>query len=328
MKLARSMLLLSIVSLCLGALGTADTKKTETLLIYQAQKLSFPEYLAELDRISALADQSSENQQAADEAISRLRGGWSVVAGKQELEINTGWPIEQFEKLKKNSDSGIRTELLKRLGDLKSEALAFQKEPADAIAARTTLNQILARSEFHQVHGPTWLDRLKFRILEWIFRQLSRFFGSSSAPAAGRILVWILVLIAVITLAFFVYRTLRRSAKQESAIPQIMPVSAKQWRIWMSEAQEAAANGLWREAVHLAYWAGISFLEERSAWRPDKARTPREYLRLLPAASEHRPALSALTRQLEVTWYGNDPAGPDTFSETVTLLENLGCRQA
>ena len=96
----------------------------------------------------------------------------------------------------------------------------------------------------------------------------------------------------------------------------------------MSEAQEAAASGLWREAVHLAYWAGISFLEEGSAWRPDKARTPREYLRLLPAASEHRSALSALTRQLEVTWYGNDPAGPDTFSETVTLLENLGCRQA
>jgi len=82
MKLARSVLLLSIVLLCLGAFGTADTEKTETGLIYQAQKLSFPEYLAALDRISALADQSSENQQAADEAISRLRGGWRVVADK------------------------------------------------------------------------------------------------------------------------------------------------------------------------------------------------------------------------------------------------------
>ena len=328
MKLAHSMLLLLTVSLCLGAFGMADTEKTETIFIYQAQQLSFPEYLAELDRISALANQSSENQGAADEAISHLRGGWRVVAGKQELKINTGELIDQFEKLKKNSDSGIRTELLKRLGDLKSEALAFQQEPADSTAARATLNQILARSEFHQVHGPTWLERLKFRILDWIFRLLSRFFGSSSAPAAGRILVWTLVSVAVVTLAFFVYRTIRQSARQESVVPQIMPVSAKQWRVWMSEAQAAAANGLWREAVHLAYWAGISFLEERSAWRPDKARTPREYLRLLPAASEHRPALSALTRQLEVTWYGNDPAGPGTFAETVTLLENLGCRQA
>jgi Domain of unknown function (DUF4129) len=328
MKLARSMLLLLIVSLCLGAFGVGDTNKAVTVFIYEAQKLRFPEYLAELDRISTLANQSSENRQAADEAISHLRGGWRVVADKQELEIDTGWLIDQFERLKKNSDSGIRAELLKRLGDLKSEALAFQPEPTDSTAARATLNQILARSEFRQVHGPSWLDRLKYRILEWISRLLSRFFASSSVPTAGRVLVWALVVLAVLVLAFFVYRTIRRNAQQESVVPQVAPVSAKGWRTWMAEAQAAAAQGLWREAVHLAYWAGISFLEERSAWRPDKARTPREYLRLLPASSEFHLPLSALTRKVEVTWYGNDPAGPETFSEIVTLLENLGCRQA
>ncbi len=284
------------------------------------------EYIAELDRLLALADSIRSDPRAADAAVTELRGNWKVQADGHDFVVYTGWMMDRFRK--GVSDDNARNELKTRLNGLLIDAQAFQQSRIDSAKAHDTLNQILARSEFHQVHGPTWLDRLKFRMLEWIIRLLSRFFGSSSAPTAGRILVWTLVSVAVVTLAFFVYRTIRQSARQESVVPQIMPVSAKQWRVWMSEAQAAAANGLWREAVHLAYWAGISFLEERSAWRPDKARTPREYLRLLPAASEHRPALSALTRQLEVTWYGNDPAGPGTFAETVTLLENLGCRQA
>jgi hypothetical protein len=113
----------------------------------------------------------------------------------------------------------------------------------------------------------------------------------------------------------------------ETVVPAALPVSAKQWRVWLKEAHTAAAQGLWREAVHLAYWAGISFLEESGMWRPDKARTPREYLRLLPSGSEHSSTLNTLTRQLEVTWYGTQAAGPETFSETLTNLEKLGCQQ-
>jgi len=284
------------------------------------------EYVAELERLSSLADSIRNDPHAADTAISELRSNWKVQVDGHDFAVDTGWLVDRFRK--GVSDDQSRDELKARLSDLKKEAQAFQEQPADSAAARATLNQILARSEFHQVHGPTWFDRLKFRILEWIFRLLSRFFGSSSDPTVGRVLVWSLVGIAVLILAFFVYRAIRQNARQESVVPQITPVSAKHWRIWMTEAQAAAAKGLWRDAVHLAYWAGISFLEERSTWRPDTARTPREYLRILPAESAHRPALSALTHKLEVTWYGNDPAGPETFSETLTLLENLGCRQA
>jgi hypothetical protein len=133
--------------------------------------------------------------------------------------------------------------------------------------------------------------------------------------------------LAVLVTAFLIFRVIRQSARLESVVPEVVPVSAKSWRAWMEEAQGAATKGMWREAVHLAYWAGISFLEQNGMWKPDKARTPREYLRLLPAGSESRPPLSDLTRKLELTWYGNQPAGPETFSETVTLLETLGCRQ-
>jgi hypothetical protein len=127
-------------------------------------------------------------------------------------------------------------------------------------------------------------------------------------------------------LAYFIFRTIRQNNRLERIMPEVLPVSAKRWRVWMREAREAAAKGQWRDAVHLGYWAGISFLEENGMWRPDGARTPREYLKLLPADSHHRSTLKELTRRLEVTWYGKEAAGPQTFSETVANLEELGCR--
>ena len=290
-----------------------------------ARELSSQEYVAQVARLTSIAGSLREHPEAAQQAINELRGNWKVHADGHDFFVDTGWLIDRFRK--GATDEQARSELKSRLDQLASEAAAFEQSPQDSTASHSRLEQILSRSEFHQVHGPTWWDRLKYRVLEWILRLLSRFFGASSAPTAGRVLVWTLVGVAVLTLAYFVFRTLRQSARQESAIPHISAVSAKGWRIWIAEAQAAAAKGLWRDAVHLAYWAGISFLEERSAWRPDKARTPREYLRLLPAESTHRPALSALTRKVEVTWYGNDPAGPETFSETITLLEDLGCGQ-
>jgi hypothetical protein len=288
--------------------------------------LSVDEYSAELERLSTLASQVHNDPQAADTAIEDLRGDWKVGSDGQVFDVNKAGVVDQFEKLKKNPDSDTR-DLLERLATMKADAQAFQQTPLDSSSSHAALDRILARSEFHQVHGPTWFDLLKMKIISWILRLLTVTFGSSSAPVVGRILVWSLVGVAVLALAWFVYREMKRNARLETIMPEVLPVSAKQWRVWLEEAQAAAAKGLWRDAVHLAYWGGISFLEESGMWRPDQARTPREYLRLLPADSHHREALSTLTRQLEVTWYGNQPAGSETFADTLTHLEEMGCRQ-
>jgi Domain of unknown function (DUF4129) len=287
---------------------------------------SLSEYIAELDRLSALASQAHDNPILAAKVISELRGGIEVQADDQVFNVNTTWIVDQFVRLQKGTDPEVRDRLLERIEALKADAKAFQQVQSDTASVRATLDQILDRGEFHQVHGPTWLDRLKFKVLAWIFGLISRFFSSSSVPVVGRVFVWSLVSIAVIVLAFFIYRTMKQNARMETIMPEVLPVSAKQWRVWMEEAQAAAANGLWRDAVHLAYWAGISFLEENGMWRPDHARTPREYLRLLPATSGHWSTLSTLTHQLEVTWYGNQHAGPEAFAEILRSLENLGCR--
>ena len=116
----------------------------------------------------------------------------------------------------------------------------------------------------------------------------------SVIPTVGRILVYSLLGIAMLVLALWLYRSLRRGAATERVVPPVLPVSAKEWTVWMAEAREAALRGNWRDAIHLSYWAGISFLEIAGMWRPDRARTPREYLRLLPSASEYQPALTGV----------------------------------
>src|SRR6266404_1301670 len=307
-------LLLAFV--CLSAAGAAVFGRS----------ISMAEYMVELDRLSAFATQVRDTPQAADSAIDELRGDWKIESNGQVFDISTAWMLDQFEKLKQNHDTGVRDRLIERINAMEADAQLFQQAPVDSSSSHAALDKILARNEFHQVHGPTWFDRLKLKIAMWIIRVLSRLFGSSAVPVVGRVFVWSLVAIAVLVLAFFIYRTMKQNARMENVVPEGLPISAKQWRIWLEEAQAAAAKGLWRDAVHLAYWGGISFLEENGMWRPDQARTPREYLRLLPAESQHRTALSTLTRQLEVTWYGNQPAGPDTFAQALSHLEDLGCR--
>ncbi|HUK62767.1 MAG TPA: DUF4129 domain-containing protein, partial [Dongiaceae bacterium] len=193
----------------------------------------------------------------------------------------------------------------------------------DRSTDRRALTAILARHEFSAVHGPTWVDRLKRWIADLLLRLVDLIFGASSFPVIASIVVYGLIGLAVLVTALWVYRTLA-GRQSPQVVPARVPISARPWTAWLSEAREAAAAGRWRDAVHLAYWAGVSCLESRGVWPPDRARTPREYLRLLPDTSEHRPALSALTRTFEPVWYGNRAADSETFAEAVAELERLG----
>ena len=288
---------------------------------------SLEQYIEKLDGLSSLADKAADDSSAAENAIQELRGGWTLNTDNGSFDFSTNWLVSQFEKLQAGPNADVQKQVLERIAAMRVDAIAYQQPAIDNSASRAVLEKILARPEFHQVHGPTWLDRLQYKISEWLLRLLSKFVSSSSIPVIGKSVVWVLVGLAVLALAWFVYREIKRNARVEGLIPEIVPVSAKNWTVWLSEARACAASGKWRDAVHLAYWAGISFLEAGGAWRPDQARTPREYLKLMPANSDLGPALSTLTRQLEVTWYGYHPAGPESFTEALAHLEKLGCRE-
>jgi hypothetical protein len=130
----------------------------------------------------------------------------------------------------------------------------------------------------------------------------------------------------VFLLAVMLFRALQREEKREELKLEGPPLPGRTWREWFREAEAAAKTGDFRKAIRAAYWAGVSRLEELGAWTPDRARTPREYLRLLQAQDERRRPLGELTRRFELTWYGYVEATPVEYRETLGQLEVLGCR--
>lgn len=287
-------------------------------------ELSIAEYINWIDRVSA---DVGDGQAAVSPSIVReIPPTWRIRTDAGTFDVSNGALIRDLRALASKPDSRLHSRLREELLALRRGAADFETPPADRSTSRERLLQILSDREFQDIHGPTWRDRLRQQILQIVQSLLERIAGSSAIPTLSDILVYLLVAIAVIVLALWAYRSLTEDTRTQSILPEHMAVSARAWQIWLADAQKAAARGDWREAIHLAYWCGVSFLEARGAWAPDRARTPREYLRLLASSSEHRPALTALTKNFELVWYGTDPADASRFGEALTNLEALGCR--
>jgi hypothetical protein len=284
------------------------------------------QYGAELDRLLAAAQQLSQAGPPIPELLKELPPAWQVQTRGKKFAIPTDGLARDLRRLHRRFDPELQKSICEQLRGLRADLAAYENSPSDISRQRAILGAIVARREFHDLHGPSWSERLKQRFVEALFSFLRRFFPLSVIPTVGRILVYSLLGIAMLVLALWIYRRLRRAAATERVVPAVLPVSAKEWTVWMSEARAAGLRGNWREAIHLSYWAGISFLEVAGMWPPDRARTPREYLRLLPPASGYQPPLTALTRDFEVVWYGKQEADAQAFSRALERLEQLGCR--
>ena len=305
--------LLLLVGSCFGQPNSAST-------------LSFEQYRAELDRVLAASQKLDKPGPEIPQLIASLPPSWRVQTDQHTFEVSTEWLRADLHRLQEKFDPQVQNRIVQGLQVLRHDLDDYEKLAPDQTKEKSALAAILARSEFRSARGPTWWDRLKQRFYELLLRILGRSIRSSAIPVIGRVLFYGLIGLAVLAAAYRVYRSIRESAEMESVVPESTAISAKDWALWMAEAREAAQRGAWRDAIHLAYWAGISFLEAGGMWRPDKARTPREYLRLLPATSEHRAALTSLTRKFEIVWYGKHEADPQAFSQTLEELDKLGCR--
>ena len=289
-------------------------------------KLSVAEYRAELRRLLAVTQQLNSSTQSVPAELKDLPWSWQVHTERQDFEIPAEALRQDVRDFEKEKSADTATAIRSRIQSLSRDLEGFQAVPPDDSLQRQRLAAILARPEFRDVNGPSFMDRLVQRLIGAILRVLEAVFGSSAVPLISRFVVYGLIGLALWALGFLMYRYLRPGARQNLGLePAHLPLSAKVWTLWLAEARAAAANHNWREAVHLAYWGGISFLEQRGTWRPDRARTPREYLRLLSSSSEHRETLAALTRIFELTWYANQGADAATFSRTMEALERLGC---
>lgn len=212
--------------------------------------------------------------------------------------------------------------------------VSVSAEPdGDSDNPRVIIERILAREEFHGVKKQqmTWFEKIRQKAAEFLINLLVKLMSRASFQSIDKILIWIsvaaaLILLTVLTIRLWKRKMARQSSTTAFADPsESAPAHALPWEKWLARAHEAATAGDWREAVHLAYRGGISFLELNAALPTDRARTPREYLRMLPSASSHRAPLAALTRKFEITWYGSAQAVPEYFSESLDCLESMGC---
>ncbi len=303
-------------------LGSAFCRADST----PGRALTAAEYRTELDGLLALTQRLDSSGAAIPEALQHLPPSWPIHNDQRDFEISSEGLQRDVRRYSSEKNVANATAIRTRLESLRREIDGFEKQPADVSSDRKALDTILARPEFRDVSGPTWFDRLKRWMLEKLLHFLRRLFRSSTIPSVGKYLVYALIGIAGLALLYVVYRSIFADQEFEEVVPRGLPISAKEWTIWLSEARAAAARGDWRDAVHLAYWAGISFLERQGFWKPDRARTPREYLRLIAASSEQRETLTALTRIFELAWYAKREASEQTFSQTLEQLEKLGCR--
>ena len=276
----------------------------------------------------------------------RLPASWMVGTAERRYEISSAPLRDLLDRA--GRDGAHRKEILEQAG-MWAENAATQAEgyvasesaassSSDA-TARAKLEKILKRREFSPAAPPSAWDQLRQKIGQWVLRMFEKLFGSMARhPIGSKLLFWFIIFAVVCWLVTMLVRFWTGRGRH-IALQSIGTIAAhRSWQEWIRGAQDAAARGEFREAIHLLYWAGITRLEDLSILTVDHTRTPREQLRLLsdPAKSGALVAASAtpaqrapmlgLTTQLERVWYGRRPASVEDFRECLKHVEDLGCR--
>src|SRR5579863_1853870 len=246
------------------------------------ETLSPAEYRQQLQGLSSRVEQLMEHAEQAQQLERELPDHVSVSDGSRQYSPNYAWlkdNLKHFQQADVKTRSIFLQQIQDHLRDLDVQAEAYEKAQAASSSDQEKVNQILARREFRKAHGPGWGEILRQKILSWLARLLSRhpLYGKGATDLL-HLLVYAAVAGAFIMFAIWLKKRFARP--QEELSREIMPFapSAKGWSSWLGEARASAQQNDWRNAVHLAYWAAISFLETNGAWKPDRARTPREYL--------------------------------------------------
>ncbi len=241
---------------------------------------------------------------------------------------------------KKPGDAGPKTtiegqpttsQLLKEARQRLEDDLAQSQVPLAPASShaqeRAVLQQVLSEREFRGLKQTSVRDSVLEKFGNW----LNRLFESAANLKArsawvGRALVWGFILGVCVALVYFLLRLERRwrvRLTEDSYRPAPGAASARDWQLWLEDARNAAASGLWREAIHFVYWAAISRLESRRLWPADRARTPREYLALVAPEDPRKPGLSQLTGSFERFWYGGHNAAESDYKNAESLASSL-----
>jgi hypothetical protein len=267
------------------------------------------------DWLRDLLDRSGKKEVAAKEA-----------AGPQSTSVLPQVTVIQQKPATLDEMLGAAIDRLKD-EEAQVDALTGSQTASDFAGERKKLAEILSRRAYTEVRE----NPAKNRFWEWVQNHANHMI-EGLAGFGGKawwlpyLLMGLLIVGVLIGLIWSLIQIERRSRIR--LIPETDggsgAPSAREWQLWLKDAQDAAASGLWREAIHFLYWAAISRLESKRLWPADRARTPREYLLLLPSADPRRDNLATLTRSFERTWYGGREAALTDYEAARTLAAGLG----
>jgi len=314
------------VPLCLhGAQEPQSTPSTA------GQELSLKEFQAEIDRCSEAFKQPA----VAEQLRNSLPPAWKVRTGAQSVEVSTAPIVAKIRELaqhperseKITQDAELR---LKALRDA-AQAMSSAEDTAakqDVDAAKEKLQKILDRKEFQKAAGPSQSELYQERLNQWLARHLLGLFRFLHiSQQTGNALAWTVMGLAFLALCYIVWKWLAaNTGTAGSAIEEVKPKLPSDTREWVREAFAAAERGNYREAIHCAYWAAVAKLEDLNVLSRDRARTPRESLRLLEQHPNEQGMLREMTGRFELIWYGYRPASAEDWSGARKQLEKMGCR--
>ena len=292
-------------------------------------EMDAPAFVAMLQQ---LADRvgAAEGHAAGAALGHELPPTWTVRVGSERLAVPSG-PIADAltaTPAAPSSWADVRGGVVARIDALREEASPLARAGAAARPhLRAALTDVLAAPEFRgrQRYASllAFIDRVRRWLRSWLPDVTP---GTATVVPILRYGTWAMAAIAFALLAWLTWRLLR-GASRDAAVrprpaPSVDPIDA---RTWAARARAAASAGDAREAVRCAYHAVLHRLDEDGAWTLAEARTPREYMRLLPAGDRRQPAVSFVARLFEGAWYGGaEPAIDDARAAVRHLTELAG----
>lgn len=294
------------------------------------RELTLQQYLSELDRCSEVLNKPQTDPAAYRKLRATLPAEWTVADGGQTYTIDTDWLTSALVALRVNSlpSNLLLQETRQRLAALRDAAgsLEDQQDSIGLQQAHVRLDHILSAKEFQGAHGPSWFDVLRARLYAWIWKQIEKLLQHfRHGREVGNAIAWSLIVLATLLLALWAVSASLRGGKQTEMDLEGGPRPEGGWQDWLRNARAAAERGDYRPAIHAAYWAGVLRLEDLHRLPQDRARTPREALRLIRRDSAEYVPLAQLTKRFELIWYGYRSATENDWTDAMQQLEKLGC---
>ena len=299
----------------------------------QPVELGLHTYESELQRYSDLIERAQKDPSRIAAIRKSLPPGWVISDKVSTFYVSTD-PIEGalVELQTHPSDPAqVARDIESRLADMRQSAIDMETASANnsITSAQTDAKRILQAREFSSAKLPSKLEAFEERIGQQIGKWLvSLFTHLHISQKMGNLLAEQIIILVALFLAYWAYRTISQRERHIELPVSSGRIVVSDSREWVRDALAAADRGDYREAIHCAYWAAVARLEDLKLLKRDRARTPRESLRLLDAHPGEQTSLRDLTGHFELIWYGYRPASPSDWSEAKTLLEKFGCLAA